>query len=119
VPVPEPAPALPSTNTQQQPVVPATPPSSIHEEIPDVPARALRSIRGHIRVSVRVIVDKQGNVFAALVDQSGPSRYFERQAIEAAKKWTFPPAEDEAQRLMVVRFEFTRDGTTAHATPLD
>jgi TonB family protein len=70
-------------------------------------------------VSVRVIVDKQGNVFAALVDQTGPSRYLERLAIEAAKKWTFPPSDDQQQRLMVVRFDFTRDGASAHAAALE
>jgi len=69
-------------------------------------------------VSVRLIVDEEGTVFAALVDVPGPSRYFERLAIEAAKKWTFPPAETQAQRLEVVRFDFTRQGTTGRAVTL-
>ncbi|MEJ1963810.1 MAG: hypothetical protein WDO56_20500 [Gammaproteobacteria bacterium] len=34
------------------------PPSAVHTEIPDVPRRAQQTIRGTIRVSVRVIVDK-------------------------------------------------------------
>ena len=95
-------------------------PSAIHEEIPDVPPRALHTIRGHIRVSVRVMVDQDGTVFAALVDQPGPSRYFRKLAIEAAKKWTFPPADtaDGPQRLEVVRFVFSRQGTAAHAIAL-
>jgi protein TonB len=117
---PEPAPEVPSTNIQQPPPEPvADQPASVHEEIPEVSARARQGIRGHIRVSVRVIVDKQGNVFAALVDQTGPSRYLERLAIEAAKKWTFPPSDDQQQRLMVVRFDFTRDGASAHAAALE
>jgi TonB family protein len=69
-------------------------------------------------VAVRVIVDPEGTVLAALVDQPGPSRYFERLAIEAAKKWTFPPADTQAQRLKLVRFEFSRDGTRGHAVSL-
>jgi len=95
-------------------------PSGVHEEIPDVPPRARHTIRGHIRVSVRVMVDQDGTVFAALVDQPGPSRYFRRLAIEAAKKWTFPPADraDTPQRLELVRFVFSRQGTTAHAVAL-
>jgi hypothetical protein len=65
-----------------------------------------------------VIVDNDGTVFAALADNPGPSRYFERLSIEAAKKWRFPPAETDTQRLMLIRFAFERDGTTARADPL-
>lgn len=90
-------------------------PSEVNEVIPDVPRRASQTIRGHVKVSVRVIVDKEGTVFAALTDDPGPSRYFERLAIDAAKKWTFPPTDAEGQRLMLLRFDFTRDGTTARA----
>jgi outer membrane biosynthesis protein TonB len=66
------------------------------------------------------MVDEDGTVFAALVDQPGPSRYFRRLAIEAAKKWTFPPADkpDTGQRLELVRFVFSRQGTAAHAIAL-
>lgn len=83
--------------------------------IPDVPRSARETIRGTIRVSVRVIVDKDGTVLAATADDPGPSRYFERLAIEASKKWTFAPADAQAQRIMLVRFNFTRAGTTARA----
>jgi TonB family protein len=85
-----------------------------HEEVPDVPAQIRKTIRGHVKVSVRVIIDQGGSVFAALVDNPGPSRYFDKVAIEAAKKWTFPPAESSS-RLKVLRFDFTRDGTTGQA----
>jgi outer membrane biosynthesis protein TonB len=71
-----------------------------------------------VRVSIRVLVQKDGTVFAALTDQRGPSRYFERLAMDAAKKWTFPPAAGDARRLMLVKFVFTRDGTDANVTPL-
>jgi TonB family protein len=86
--------------------------------IPDVPRSARETIRGTIRVSVRVIVDKDGAVLAATTDNGGPSRYFERLAVEAAKKWTFTPAKSQEQRVMLVRFSFTRDGTTARASTL-
>jgi TonB family protein len=93
----------------------ATPPSGLHEEIPDVPWSARRTIRGHIKVWVRVMVDPDGSVFAAVTDRTGPSNYFQRVAIEAAKKWRFPPVDTPARRMMQVRFEFTRDGTTGRA----
>jgi len=86
--------------------------------IPDVPRSARRTIRGHIKVSVRVIVDQDGTVFAALTERAGPSRYFERLALDAAKKWTFAPADSDGQRLMLLRFDFSRQGTTARASAL-
>lgn len=66
-----------------------------------------------------MIVDAEGTVLAATADEPGPSRYFERLAIEASKKWTFTPADSETQqRIMLVRFNFTRAGTTARAKSL-
>lgn len=94
---------------------PDAPPSPINEVIPDVPLSARETIRGTIRVSVRVTIDKQGTVLAVTTDEPGPSRYFRRLATEAAKKWTFTPAAAEAQRIMLVTFSFTRAGTTARA----
>ena len=95
-----------------------TSPPALNEEIPDVAPGARRTIRGHIRVWVRVIVDQNGTVFAATTDRVGPSRYFERLAIEAARKWTFPPADASSRRLMQIRFDFSRDGTTGRAVTL-
>jgi TonB family protein len=69
-------------------------------------------------VSVRVIVSKDGTVFAALTEQRGPSRYFERLAVEASKKWTFSPADADAQRIALLRYDFGREGTTARAVPV-
>jgi TonB family protein len=97
---------------------PAALPAAVHEEIPNVPLRARQTIHGHIRVSVRVIVDHDGNVVAALVDQAGPSRYFRRLAMAAAKNWTFPAADTQGRRVMLLRFEFTREGAQGHAVSL-
>ena len=66
-------------------------------------------------MTVRLIVDKDGSVFAALVDNPGPSRYFERIAIDAAKKWTFPAANTEDSRVEMVQFDFSSGGATGQA----
>ena len=95
-----------------------TSPGALHQEMPDVPWSARRTIRGHIKVWVRVIVNQDGSVFAAIADRTGPSGYFQRAAIEAAKKWTFPPADTASRRMMQVRFDFSRDGTTGRAVPI-
>jgi len=88
-----------------------------HEEFPEIPARIRDTIRGHVRVTVRVIVDEAGSVFAAMPDGPAPSHYFERISVEAAKKWTFPPG-NSISRVKLVQFDFTRDSTTGQAVSL-
>jgi TonB family protein len=87
----------------------------LHEQIPKVPKSARNTIHGHIKVGVRVTVDGSGKVVSAVLDDPGPSRYFARLASQAASKWKFAPAEDPASREYLVRFEFSREGTTGHA----
>jgi TonB family protein len=94
-------------------------PSTVNEVLPDVPRSALETIRGTVRVSIRVIVDEEGVVVAATPEEPGPSRYFERLALEASKAWTFESGDTDEQRLMLVRFNFTRAGVTAGASPLE
>ena len=131
-----PASAVPAVQTSAAPTAPearAPPPASpaprpaasqaasaaaLHEVIPDVSPAARRTIRGHIKVWVRVIVNQDGSVFAAVPDRAGPSRYFERQALDAAKRWTFPPADTPAQRIVQIHFDFSREGTTGQAVPV-
>jgi TonB family protein len=92
-------------------------PAVLHEAIPDVPRGARDTIHGHITVAVRVTVDRAGNVVDESLENRGPSKYFDRLATEAAKKWKFAPADDPVSRKWLLRFEFTRDGTTGHAAP--
>jgi TonB family protein len=83
--------------------------------IPDVSKSALDTIRGTIRVAVRVKIDKQGTVIGTITEERGPSRYFERHAVDASKKWTFTPAKVD-ERTMLLKFNFTRFGATAEAS---
>ncbi len=66
-------------------------------------------------MSVRVTIDEQGSVVDATPEDAGPSRYFERLAVNASKKWTFPPEAWDEPRTILVKFNFTRDGVTAAA----
>ncbi len=90
-------------------------PTVLHQEIPDVSRSARKSIRGVIKIAVRVIVDPSGNVVAATLDNRASSKYFARAAMDAAKKWKFAEGPDQASRVWLVHFEFTRTGTSAHA----
>jgi TonB family protein len=89
--------------------------TAVHEEIPTVPLSARGTIRGHVKVGVRVTVDNTGRVVHDSLDNPGPSRYFNRLASEAARKWRFAAANDGGSREWLLRFEFGRDGTTVHA----
>ena len=112
----KPAPPHSVSRKSVQPAQPLAEPSVVHAQIPNVPRSARHTIHGRIRVAVLVIVDHSGNVIDALLENPGPSWYFARQAREAARKWRFAPADESDSRGWLLRFEFTRGGTTAHAT---
>jgi TonB family protein len=115
--VSKPAPSRPVAHPSgRAPPSASASPSVLHEEIPDVPRSARETIHGHIRVAVRVTVDSSGNVVGRTLETPGPSRYFARLATEAARRWKFAPANKQGSRNWLLRFEFTRSGTTAHAT---
>jgi TonB family protein len=123
----EPTPPPPAISTAPAPApkpvelpvqVPADAPTSpLNEHLPDVPQSALDTIRGTVRVAVRVTIDNQGTVTDAIAADRGPSRYFERLALNSSKQWTFTPTRSDAPRIMLVRFNFTRTGVTAEASP--
>jgi hypothetical protein len=92
---------------------PSPPSLVVHQEIPDISQTARQSIQGTIKVSVRVTVDASGNVVAESLENRGPSNYFARVTNDAAKRWTFIPAENQDSRRMLLEFAFTRAGTTA------
>src|SRR5437016_3341950 len=111
---------VPSQPVSRSPAQPAQSladgsPSVLHEEIPNVPRSARSTIHGRIKVTVRVTVDSSGNVVHETLENAGPSRYFARRATRAARKWKFAPAGTKDSREWLLRFEFTRAGTTGHA----
>ena len=108
---------VPSRPDQPAPSLTATVPSLVHAQMPNVPRSALGTIHGRVKVAVLVIVDRSGTVVDALLKDPGPSSYFARLAKEAAKKWTFAPADEPDTREWLLRFEFTRSGVTAGAAP--
>jgi TonB family protein len=86
--------------------------------LPEVPAKIAATVRGHVRVSIRVHADAQGVPTDASIDSAGPSRYFARQALEAAQKWKFTPAwvgGRTVESVWILHFEFSSSQTTASA----
>jgi serine/threonine protein kinase len=113
-----PAASPPAVAESPKPSIAASVPRVLHQEIPDASRSARQSIRGVIKIAVRVFVDGSGNVVAATLDNRASSRYFARTAMDAAKKWKFTQAADQASRVWLLHFEFTRAGTAAHADAL-
>jgi TonB family protein len=90
-----------------------------HQVIPEVLASARNSIQGKVKVSVKVNVDRSGNVEDAELESPGPSKYFARAAIGAAQDWKFKPPMVGGQGVLstwILRFQFRRDETTVVPT---
>ena len=84
--------------------------------MPQVSPSARRTISGKIKVRVRVVVDSAGKVTEARLKDAGPSRYFARVALEAARRWKFAAAPDSNRRAWTLLFAFTRARTEASAS---
>ena len=99
---------------------PAGPPSVAWDQvtervIPEVPQKARDTIRGTVKVGIRVDVDPAGQVAAVSIDSPGPSRYFANLAAGSARQWRFVPARADdgtTHRTWILRFEFTQSATT-------
>jgi eukaryotic-like serine/threonine-protein kinase len=127
-----PNPAPPASSTAQspsQPVAPAAASQSsatpnpaaaatvLHQEIPALSRGTRDSIRGQIKVTVLVTVDRSGNVVGETLENQGSSKYFARLGLEAAKKWRFAPADSQDPRQWLLQFEFARSGASGQAVP--
>jgi len=90
----------------------------VRRVMPQVSPSARRTIQGKIKVRVKVEVDAAGNVANAKLESAGPSQYFSRVALEAARNWKFSPAPAGGQsgdREWKLQFAFTRAKTEASA----
>jgi len=91
----------------------------VRRAMPQVSPSARRTIHGKIKVRVNVEVDAAGNVSAAKLESAGPSKYFSRIALEAARAWKFSPAQagESATRKWKLQFAFSRARTDVSAAP--
>jgi TonB family protein len=90
----------------------------VRQVMPQVSPSARRTIQGTIKVRVRVEVDASGNVTKTKLELSGPSQYFSRVAMEAAREWKFVPAraDESGPREWKLQFAFSRAKTGVSAT---
>jgi periplasmic protein TonB len=114
------APAAATPKAQKSSSGERVPGSVLEQVMPAVSKSARDTIQGRIKVAVRVAVDGSGNVAEAKLVTAGPSKYFARQAMDAARRWKFSAAQENGQGVAsawVLHFEFSRKGTTVHPTP--
>jgi TonB family protein len=78
--------------------------------LPDIPAKARRTVSGRTTVTVRVTVDQSGQVTDASL-QPGGSPYFGKLALAAARNWRFVAGSSAAPQEWLLRFEITRKDT--------
>ena len=91
----------------------------LQEVSPDVSPGARRTITGHIKVSARVSVDNSGNISEVTLVSPGPSKYFAKQALAAARRWKFSPAQVNGQPSgseWILHFQFGRTSTQVSPT---
>jgi serine/threonine protein kinase len=91
---------------------------ALDQVIPEASARALASIRGTVRVVVKVHVDAAGNVSEATLDNPGPSKYFADLSLKAARRWVFSSPEAEGHSSpsdWLIQYFFTSSGVKASA----
>jgi TonB family protein len=98
----------------------AVPPGSagavevLHRVVPDVSSKARSTIRGTVRINVRVKLNPDGSVSSAELDSPARSPFFANIALKAARDWRFAPSSAPSRLL---RFDFTSSGSDAYLVP--
>jgi TonB family protein len=91
---------------------------ALDQVAPEASAKALSTIKGTVRVGVKVHVDAAGNVSDASFENPGPSKYFGDLALKAARRWVFTPPEVDGRSVAsdwLIQFHFTQAGVQGSA----
>jgi TonB family protein len=86
-------------------------PAVVHQAIPGVSQKARSTIRGTVRINVRVQLNPDGSVSSAALDSPAGSQFFANLALKAARDWRFAPS---AISSALLRFDFTNTDSTAY-----
>jgi eukaryotic-like serine/threonine-protein kinase len=128
-PAAKPVPQQHAAPSQQAPLVIKTAPQPgsnsvvrgkvIQQILPDAPQKARETIRGKVRVSVKVHVNESGTVTEASLAAPGPSQYFADRTLKAAQLWKFAPAKLEGRNVpsdWLLRFEIDSASINVYPT---
>jgi TonB family protein len=93
-------------------------PSIQRKVLPVVSEKARATIRGSVRINVRVQLNPDGTVSSAELAAPAPSQFFADLALKAARQWQFgAPPSSSSEPLppsTVIRFDFTQTSTAAY-----
>jgi TonB family protein len=113
----EAAPAPPAAPVTTEPVGSAA--GKVAKQIaPQVTNKARESLQGTVKVLVRVQVNSRGVVASAKLESRRASRYFERAALQAARRWRFTAPKVDGRAVSSswqLEFDFGQSGTEMHA----
>ena len=104
------APPMPEARVSVGSIIPV---EVVRQVLPTVPEKARNTIRGRVKVGLRVRVDPSGQVVDAQLDSPGPSKYFSELAAQAARQWKFVPPKIDGRPVSsewLLRFTFVRTG---------
>jgi TonB family protein len=91
----------------------------IQQILPDAPQKARDTIRGKVRVTVKVHVNDSGTLTEASLAAPGPSQYFADRALKAAQLWKFTPAKLDGRNVpsdWLLRFEIDSASINVYPT---
>jgi len=111
---PEPAPAAVKSEVRAAPATASGSSEVLQQVMPDISQKALATIRGTVRLTVRVQADAAGNVGDAELAVPSGSSFFNDAALRAARRWQFQPESSGSgePRSYLLQFEFTPAGPT-------
>lgn len=125
------APQNPPVSVASREAAPPSPPAPVATEragsaagkvtkqvAPQVTSKARESLQGTVKVLVRVQVNSKGAVASAKLESHHVSRYFERAALQAARRWRFTPPKADGRPVSsswLLEFDFAQSGTEMHA----
>ncbi|MBZ5528780.1 MAG: protein kinase [Acidobacteriia bacterium] len=110
---PAPSPAATSAPLAPSPTGPRG--SVLQKVLPSISQSALDTVRGTVRISIKVHVCPSGNVLDAEFINPGPSKTFAALAFDAARQWTFSAPTSNGDALpseWLLLFQITQSGVS-------
>ncbi len=115
--------ALPTLDRSEEPSTASAsnvvPGEVVQRILPDASQKARDTIRGTVRINIKLFVDESGSITNATFESPGPSQYFADRAMQAAQLWRFSAAKMDGRSVpseWVIHFEIDPAAINSRAT---
>jgi TonB family protein len=114
---PEPAPAALRSEVRSTPAGASSSAEVLQRVLPDVSEKALSTVHGAVRLTIRAQVNEDGKVADAQLESPSGSSFFNDLSLKAARRWQFQRSDSSsgASRAYLLHFEYTQAGVKASA----